>query len=189
MIFSRFLLIAVAAVGVAAHSRSGHAHKIGMVRVPAKVDVAPRAYSASPYKDAMAKLEEYQDQTADAMAGPASEREAKLIEVAAGVCKTVTDYNKSFMINFALLDLLNIGKSGEIIKIGQRTYHILRSCKGTRSQQLTDAVHCTNDQVDLLGNFLFKNLPEAVSAMVIPSFAKYSDRLDMIEYATKPASY
>jgi hypothetical protein len=36
-----------------------------MIRVPAKVDVAPRTYAASPYKDAMAKLEEYQDQTGE----------------------------------------------------------------------------------------------------------------------------
>ncbi|KAF8705403.1 hypothetical protein RHS03_05643, partial [Rhizoctonia solani] len=189
MIFSRFLLVAVAAVGVVAHSRAGHAHKIGMVRVPAKVDVAPRAYSASPYKDTIAKLNEYQEQTTDAMAGPASEREAKLIEITAGVLDCVKTYNSDFKSKFLLLDLGNIAKGGEISTVGSKMYHILRSCKGTRSQQLTDNIHAINVEVDSMGDFLAQKLPQPLSNMVIPAFAKYSDRMDMIEYATKPASY
>ncbi|ELU40026.1 hypothetical protein AG1IA_05938 [Rhizoctonia solani AG-1 IA] len=191
MIFSRFLLVAVAAVGVVAHSRSGHAHKIGMVRVPAKVDVAPRTYSASPYKDTIAKLNEYQEQTTDAMAGPVSEREAKLIEITAGVLDCVKTYNSDFKSKFLLLDLGNIAKGGEISTVGSVSLgrNMSPLCKGTRSQQLTDNIHAINVEVDSMGDFLAQKLPQPLSNMVIPAFAKYSDRMDMIEYATKPASY
>ncbi|CAE6474023.1 unnamed protein product [Rhizoctonia solani] len=183
MIFSRFLLVALAAVGVVA--QSGTPEKRGMV----KVNMDPRDYSPSPYKTAIAKLNEYQEQTSDVMAGPKSEREAKLIEITAGMLDAVKTYNNDFKNNFSLLDISNIAKSGEMSSIGSTMYRILRSCKGTRSQPLTDNIHAMNVEVDSMGDFLAQKLPSTLSAMVLPAFAKYSDRMDMIEYATKPATY
>ncbi|KAJ1306502.1 hypothetical protein OPQ81_007504 [Rhizoctonia solani] len=189
MIFSRFLLVALAAVGVVARSNS--LEKYGMVKVHARSDLGVRHYSASvsPYKTAIAKLNEYQEQTSDAMAGPVSEREAKLVSITSGVLQTVQTYNTDFKDKFSLMDISNIAKGGEMTNIGKAMYRILRSCKGTRSQQLTDNIHAINVEVDSMGDFMAQKLPQALSALVIPAFARYSDKMDMIEYATKPSAY
>ncbi|CUA68310.1 hypothetical protein RSOLAG22IIIB_07838 [Rhizoctonia solani] len=210
MIFSRFLFIAVAAVGVVA--RSGHAGKRGMIKVPAKLDIRD-AYSAyapsgasygppsgssydppsgapsgtpSAYQTAVNKLNSYQEQTTDAMAGPQSEREAKLITITAGVLETVKTYNSDFKSKFSLFDLSNIAKGGQMSEFGRKLYVILRSCKGTRSDAIYNNISQIGDEVDGMGQFMAEKVPPPFDAMILPAFAKYSDRVDMIGMATKP---
>ncbi|CAE6408717.1 unnamed protein product [Rhizoctonia solani] len=184
MIFSRFLLVALAAVGVVAHSASPH--KRGMVKVPLNpMNLGIREYSASPYQSAVAKLKDYQEQTSDAIAGPPSEREAKLVSITAGLLEVVKAYNSDFKSKFSLLDLSNIAKSGEMSDFGRKLYVILRSCKGTRSEGLYNNIHEIGAEVDAMGDFMASKLPSTLAAMVLPAFARYSDKIDMIEMATK----
>ncbi|CAE6477742.1 unnamed protein product [Rhizoctonia solani] len=176
MIFSRCLLVILAAVGVIAHS--GHAEKRGMVKVHA--DLARRGY----HEDGMAKLKEYQMQTTDAMAGPQPEREAKLTEITKNLVPLVKTYNSNLMSG---LDLSNLGKLRQHLSLfGEKLYVIVRSCKGTRSEAVYNNIHALNVEVDSLGDFLAQKLPSTMSAQITSEFAKYSDRIDMIEVATKP---
>ncbi|CAE6518148.1 unnamed protein product [Rhizoctonia solani] len=202
MIFSRFLFIAVAAVGVVA--RSGHPGKRGMIKVPAKLDVRD-AYSAyapsgasygppsgapsgtpSAYQTAINKLNSYQEQTTDAMAGPQSEREAKLVTITSGLLETVKSYNEDFRSKFSLSDLSNIAKGEQMSDFGRKLYVILRSCKGTRSDALHNNIMQISAEVDNMGESMSEKLPPALAALVLPAFAKYSDRVDMIGAATQP---
>ncbi|KAH7335608.1 hypothetical protein B0J17DRAFT_720148 [Rhizoctonia solani] len=184
MIFSRFLLVALAAVGVVA--QADFPEKRGMVRVPLNpVNLGIREYAPSPYQSAVAKLKEYQEQTSDAIAGPPSERVAKLITITDALVNVVKEYNSDFKAKFSLLDLANIVKGGEMSDFGKKLYVILRSCKGTRSQELYNNIHAIGEEVDAMGEFMAQKLPQSMAALVLPAFAKYSDRIDMIEMATK----
>ncbi|CAE6398972.1 hypothetical protein ACGC1H_003858 [Rhizoctonia solani] len=181
MIFSRFLFIALAAVGVAAHS--AHPRKHGMVKLPVKLSIRD---SPSAYECAIDKLKEYQEQTTDAMAGPPSERESKLVAVTSKVLEVTKEYNNDFKSKFFLFDLSNIVKGGEMSNFGRKLYVILRSCKGVRSDALYNNIHAIGEEVDGMGDFLNEKLSKHLAALVLPAFAKYSDRIDMIEATTKP---
>ncbi|KDN35870.1 hypothetical protein RSAG8_11232, partial [Rhizoctonia solani AG-8 WAC10335] len=180
MIFSRFLFVALAAVGVVADSVSPENHR--MIKLPFNLALLEKSHSS--HDSAFEKLMGYQNQTSDAMAGPHSEREAKLVSITTGVLEVIKEYNDEFKSNFSLLDISNLAKGGEMARFGRRLYVILRSCKGTRSEALYNNIHAIGAEVDSMGSFMTEKLPELVAKLVVPAFAAYSDKIDAIEKAT-----
>ncbi|EUC56059.1 transmembrane protein, putative [Rhizoctonia solani AG-3 Rhs1AP] len=180
MLFSRFLFIALAAVGVVA--QSAYPEKGGMVKLPIKLSIRD---TPSAYESAIDKLKDYQEQTTDAMAGPPSEREAKLVVITGRTLEAVKEYNNDFKSKFSLFDLSNIAKGGQMSTFGRKLYVILRSCKGIRSDALYNNVHAIGEEIDSMGDFMEQKLPKTLSALVLPAFGKYSDRVDMIVATTK----
>ncbi|CAE6518156.1 unnamed protein product [Rhizoctonia solani] len=181
MIFLRSLCLAVAAIGVLA--RQSHPEKRGMVKVFLKLGVrdAPSAYDSTIHK-----INYYRGLTTDTMAGPKSDREAKLVSITAGVLDVVKTYSRDFEANLSLLDLVNIGNSGQMPEFGNQLYIILRSCKGIHNETLYNNIRAISTEVDGLGSFMAKKLPKLLSDVIVPVFAKYSNRIDMIEKTTMP---
>ncbi|CAE6493965.1 unnamed protein product [Rhizoctonia solani] len=184
MFWSRFLLVVLATVSVIAQSLP---EKRGMVKASAKLGSreAPPP-PPSPYDEIMAKIADYQNKTSKAMTEPKPERPAKLIAITTDLLGAIKDYNSGFQVEFKQLNPSDAAQRGQpMIDFSKKLYILLRSCKGTRDEKLYKNIKEISDLVDSIGGLMAEKIQPPINHMILPAYAKYSDKLNELEKATR----
>ncbi|QRV73595.1 hypothetical protein RhiJN_01609 [Ceratobasidium sp. AG-Ba] len=174
MLFSRLIVAAISVVCVAATPL--------MNTVPPRVGVVvPRGDDISPLVQATVQMRELKNTVPDIMAGPAEQREAKLLELTYKAKDIVTQCNTNMGQQTGLLSLIGLSLTSQYTKFSQVTVRTLRVCKAYRNSEMADNLGTIFDSMEAIQGKTLGLIKSKVSSDVTDGMSALTGKLSWIQ--------